>query len=579
MEAEEGLSYDHCLWNKYEIIHKRYKKKCEYFDNAIDIFNRILSSLKDYQKVINTIISKNYTLFPENDSTQAKAMNLIKSLLDFEFYQLGLNINLLKKNLTEEFKKHKDESRAQDKEAHSQFVKILSKYNDSKAAMEKYKNKYHQSAKVAEFSLRNSKTMKIKNVNNSQENVQKMEDKSKEMLLDAKKNLDKYSMSIREANKCREESIERQSILLKMYENLDAKDGEFIIGLFNDIYNRIKEENEARNKLLEEVEPIIKAIDLKKDKENFIKLYSSQEKPDELISLVQYEPPIDFEKASNPDEYKINYEIIVEMKSVIPDLMPNFDIEKEKRKQEMRELSKKIFAINVSFTDEEKDKLMEFLKEKWSQNYFLINLSKQRTKGRFSRSPKLVKDLADILLLILETAEKEKDYEAARNCIILSQTYYFEEKDKDENITKKYLIELILNYKWLRTPDFWRGLIDTMIILEIKKYMASNPSEPSLYDENNEKSRERLSNFGFSQLLTYSNNMREFYVDERIVVKIIDEFVEKYHVKKELADSIYGMINADPAEIEKLREGYKNNPNIENEMISIEEVKKQRGLL
>ena len=579
METEEGISYDQCLWNKYQPIHKRYKRKCEYFENAIDIFSRILSSLKDYQKVINTIISKNYILFPEQDFTQANALNLIKKFLDFQFNQLGLNINLLKKNLTDEFKKHKDESRAQEKEAHTQFMKILSKYNDSKATLEKYKNKYHQSAKVAEFSLRNSKTMKIKNVNNSQDNIQKMEQKSKDLLIDAKKNLDKYSMSIKEANKCREESIERQSIILKMYQNLEAKDGQLIINLANEIYNRLKEENEARNKFLEEIEPTIKAIDLKKDNESFIKLYRSDEKPDDLISLVQYDPPIDFEKASNPEEYKINYEIIVAMKSVLPDLMPNFDIEKEKRKQEMRELSKKIFAINVPFTDEEKEKLMEFLKEKWSQNYFLIYLSKQRTKGRFSRTSKLVKDLAEILILVLQTAEKEKDYEAARNCIILSQTYYYEDKDKDENLTKKYLLEYILDYKWLRTPEFWRGLIDAMISLEIKKYMESNPDEPSLFDENNEKSKERLSNFGFSQLLTYSNNMREFFMDERIVVKIIDEFVEKYRVQKDLADAIYGVISPNPEDIQKLREEYYNNPNIETELLSIEEVKKQRGLL
>ena len=156
--------------------------------------------------------------------------------------------------------------------------------------------------------------------------------------------------------------------------------------------------------------------------------------------MIQYEPPIDFEKASNPEEYEINHEIIVTMKSVIPDIMPNFDIEKENKKQEMRELSKKIFAINVPFTDEEKKKLMEYLQQKWSQNYFLIYLSRQRTNGRFARSPKLVNDLAEILTLILETSEKEKDYEAARNCMILSQTYYYEEKDKEENARKKYSI-------------------------------------------------------------------------------------------------------------------------------------------
>ena len=109
--------------------------------------------------------------------------------------------------------------------------------------------------------------------------------------------------------------------------------------------------------------------------------------------------------------------------------------------------------------------------------------------------------------------------------------------------------------------------------------MDCNPNEPNLYDENNEKSKERLSNFCFSQLLPYSNNMREFFMDDRIIVRIIDEFTAKYHVQKEIADSIYTIVSSNPEEIEKLRQEYNNNPNIENELLSLEEVKKQRGLI
>ena len=581
METVE-INFDQCLWNKYQVLHKRYKRKCEYFDNAIDIFTRLSSSLKDHQKVVNYILSKNYILFPEQDFTQANALNSIKKLLELEFSQININLELIKKNLIDQFKKHKEDSRLIEKDAYAQLLKYLAKYNDSKTLMEKYKNKYHQAVKVAESSLRTSKTMKVKNVDNSQESyltIQKLEDKAKELLLEAKKYYDKYSNSVKEVNKNREESIEKQSNILKLYQSLELKDGEYLINIFGMMINRLKEENEAKKNLLIEMEKIINSIDLNKDKETLIKNYNSEEKPDELVPIIQYEPQIDFEKGNNPDEYKINHEIIVAMKSVIPEIMPNFDIEKENRKQEMRELSKKIFAINVAFTDDEKKKLMEYLKEKWSQNYFLIYLSKQRTNGRFARSQKLVNDLAEILTLILQTSEQEKDYEAARNCMILSQTYYYEDKDKDGNVKKKYLLEFILTYKWLRTPEFWRGLIEKMVLLEVKKYTDGNPNEPSLFDESNQKSRERLSNLCFSQLLPYSNNMREFYMDDRIIVRIIDEFVQKYHVQKEFADSIYGVVNSNPEEIEKLRQEYNNNPNIENELFTMEEVKKQRGIV
>ena len=98
---EEKMTFDKCLWNKYESLHKRYKLKCEYFENSMEIFNRILAALKNDQKVISGIISKNYTLFPDAESTQSNALNFIKKMLENEVAQLALTIDLLKKTLTE----------------------------------------------------------------------------------------------------------------------------------------------------------------------------------------------------------------------------------------------------------------------------------------------------------------------------------------------------------------------------------------------------------------------------------------------------------------------------------------------
>ena len=580
-EEMERKSFEKNLWNKYEFLHKRYRTKIECFDNTLDIFNRILNSLKDQHKVLNNIIAKNFTLFPGTDYTQAAAINMIKKEIENKFRQLTSNIDLVKKNLIDHFKKHVDEVKNVEKNSYNQFIKLMSKYNDSKNLMEKNKNKYHQSIKVAELSLKNSKSMKVKNIVNTQETqvtIQKMEDKAKGLLDEAKKNYEKYLTSLKDANKNREDTIEKQKQLINLYQNFEEKDGELLTNMLKEIYNRQKEDNEGDKYFLGEMDSAIKAINLKKDNVALINAYNSTEKPDEVIPLVQYQPQIDFEKASSPEEFKINYEIIKAMKTSIPDLMPNFDMEKEDQKQEMRELSKKIFVTNIPFTDEEKNKLMEYLTTKWSQTYFLIYLSKQRTQGRFSRTQKLVKDLAEILNLILKTAEKENDYTAAKNCMILSQTYYYEEKDKDGNVKKKYLLDFILDYKWLRSPAFWRGIIETMTVDEAKKYMKLNPKEPSVFDKNKKECIERLSNICFSQLLPYANNMKEFYVDDRLIVKIIDEFVEKYQIQKELADSIYmGVISEKMEEVEKLRKEYQDNPNFENELKSLEEVKKLRG--
>ena len=582
-EEKAKKTFEKCLWNKYDYLHKRYKTKIECFENNIDIFTRLMSIIKDFQKVLNTIISKNYSLFPGSDYSQSTAINMIKKGVELEFNQLTSSLDLLKKNIVEQFKRQKEEVKVKEKDAYNQFIKVINKYIDSRTTLEKNKNKYHQSVKVAELALKNSKSMKVKNIDNSQDSkvtIQKLEDKAKELLNESKKNYDKYLLSLKDTNKNREESIDKQIKLIKLYQSFEEKDGELITNLLNDIYKRLKEENDAKKSFLEEMDKAIKSIDIQKDNLNLINAYNSDEKPDEEIPLIQYQPQIDFEKGSNPEEYKINHEVITAMKAVIPEIMPNFDIEKENQKQEMRELSKKIFVTNIPFTAEEKNKLMNYLTQKWSQTYFLIYLSKQRTNGRFARTQKLVHDLAEILNLILKSAEKEKDYNAAKNCMILSQTYYFDEKDKEGNAKKKYLLEYILDYKWLRTPEFWRGIIEEMITSEAKKYMTLNPKEPSLFDKNDPSSVEKLSNICFSQILPYANNMKEFFMDDRLILKIIDEFIEKYNVQKELAATIYaGVISEKPEVIEKMRKEYMDNPNFENELMTLEEVKKQKGII
>jgi len=581
-EEREKYSFEKSLWNKYEFLHKRYKTKLDCFDNIIDIFNKILSSLKDQQKALNTVITKNYSLYPGSDSSQSTALNLIKKELDINLRQITSSMDLYKRTI-EQFKRNKEESKVKEKDAYNQFIKVLTKYNDSRVILEKNKSKYYQSIKAAEMSLKSSKSMKVKNIDNSHESlvtIQKLEDKSKELLNEAKKNYDKYIASLKEANRNREESIERQKQLIKLYQTLEEKDGEIISNLLKIIYNKKVENYQIETDFLAEMDSTIKLINIPNDNTIITKIYYSRDKPDEIIPLVQYEPQIDFEKASNTEDYKINHLIIKAMKTVIPDIMPSFDLEKEDQKQEMRELSKKIFVTNIPFNPEEKKKLLAYLEEKWSQTYFLIYLSKQRTKGKFARTQKLVRDLAEILNLILQSAEKRNDYEAAKNCIILSQTYYYDEKDKEGNVRKKYLIEFILDYKWLRSPGFWRGIIEENIISEAKKFMSLNPKEPDLFNKDRKESCDRLSNICFSQLLPYANNMKEFFVDERLIVKVIDEFVEKYQIQKEFADTIYaGVVSDKPEEVEKLREEYKSNPNFENELMSLEEVKKQKGVL
>jgi hypothetical protein len=220
-------------------------------------------------------------------------------------------------------------------------------------------------------------------------------------------------------------------------------------------------------------------------------------------------------------------------------------MEEEKKKFRLRYLCSKIFKIgpNVNFKKEEKEELISFLKENTYKSYFLITLSKQRTKGRFQRSETLLNDLSEIINVILNEAEKEKDYEGAKNCLILSQTFYFEIQ-KGKTKKKKYLFDYIRKNKWLNTLEFWEGIIEYMIQTEIKKNLEI--SKKNNYEESEAETKTRQNNIAFSQVLSYSNNMIEFCINKEDILKIVDIFVKKYDIEMPMAEAIYENIKNTP---------------------------------
>ena len=141
----------------------------------------------------------------------------------------------------------------------------------------------------------------------------------------------------------------------------------------------------------------------------------------------------------------ISYEVIVTLQKYLRDICKDLNMEEEEKKNRLRFLCEKIFKIgpNVSFAEQEKNELFIYLNNHNFRKYFLITLSRQRTKGRFERSDKLINCLSEILHMILDLAEKENDYENAKNCLILSQTFYKEIpiNENESNIKNNKIIK------------------------------------------------------------------------------------------------------------------------------------------
>ena len=567
-----NINFKDYFWGKYEDLHERYQLKKITISNIIEVFTRLQESMSSFAKELNNLITKDYILYPEQTTTKYDALEFIKLILTIQSTQLNVGVEIIKNRILETIKIEKSEEIIE-KELYNDLKKNLIKYEESKSNLNKAKEKFYQSITVAEMSVRQAIELSLKEknkdnlnnakstnsdndinkVNNSIDNNEmliKMKQKSLDNLLEARKNDEKYIELIKEANNYREIVNNKQSDLLKFYENIEYKDHQLYILLLRDYNSFLKTDNNTLRGNLIQMEEKINKIDYNKDIIELINIYGSDKKPEKIIKYRPYEPEFKFNDSIDENELSLNYQIIMAMKPFIKDLYPNFNIELETKKQEMREISKKIFNNNekLTLTDKDKEKLLNYINEDWGQKYFLFFLSKERSNGIFCFESTLIKFLGEILQKILCVAQKNLDYESAKNCIILSQTYCYE--DKHEKI---YLIELISTNEWLKSSEFWRNIIDVMIKEDIKKIQTLNKNNEKI----NSKIQESINNIVFGQLISYIKNMNDCKLENKSIIKIVDEFVEKYNIDKKKEKNLYDNIGNEK-DIEKLRKEYKN---------------------
>ena len=203
------------FYGKYEELHKRFLLKCSAVDNLIEIFSKLQNALKEFSKSINNVVIKDNPLFPEQESTQNEAIEYIKFILTIQTTQFNIEIDLLKDKIIDILRTKKEENFKKEKELYSEFKKINNKYNDSIINLQKAKEKYFQSANLAEMSTKSAKEISLRKLNNiidkKQQNLNSMlEQRSIETLKDAKKNDEKYKELLNEANANRENNINKQ---------------------------------------------------------------------------------------------------------------------------------------------------------------------------------------------------------------------------------------------------------------------------------------------------------------------------------------------------------------------------------
>jgi hypothetical protein len=263
------------------------------------------------------------------------------------------------------------------------------------------------------------------------------------------------------------------------------------------------------------------------------------------------------------------------MKSYVENIFENYDEKLEDKKNRFRDLIIKFFDKNRQTTEDEKKQLLEFIEDTRTHNIFLIVLAKLRTNNRFCRDRFLIELLSDIMLKLLDNAQKINDFSIAKNCLILSQTFFFyDEKDKNKKI---YISNYIKKHPWLQSPRFWGDFILRQILSEFNKVEERNKGIErmiiSLRKCVPENMKPRIGEVLFSQLLPYVGNMNEVEVDKKVTIKIVDTILEKFpYIEETNKVEIYKMICA-AEEVPKFKEQIQNDESLKNFSLDINIVK------
>lgn len=572
--------YEQNLWNKIDFLHDRYHRQYTYMSHFMDIMTKYHQACSDFSKTIKNILSKNLSLSDDISSTWNNSMKSFTKCLSSHsqlFLQTSENI---KTTIIEPITKNLSEHSLKEKESYNNYIKSRSMYNNLKNSLDKIHKEFDQRAKDCENLVYNAKKAKMHSTV-PPEQITKMEAKATESLANAAICEDKYMNILEEANKARENETLLQKKIHEFYETADDFYYNKIKGVIGFFITNLKQMQTSFNIDISDLTDKFNRLNLDTDTKEFIELNRTEEKPDSKIEFIPYRPAQEIsnkssvnKKSQESKDFDINCEVINTFKKVFKNIRTDLDMNEEKKKNNLRILIDNFLKTEKNilhvFSKQELEELLNQLNDPSMKSYFLLYLSKVKSKGLIE-SEKLFHELKEIFFYLLKTSEESTDFESAQNCIILCQRLYMVNKLKK----KVYLIDYIRDYNWLNSIEFWEGIIEYMIQKEILKNEEINKNKDEKEQQSNAK------NIVFSQVFSYSNNMIDFNINKDDIISMVEKFCREFEIEQSMLDSIIENINAMEnnklIKKEKDKEEEEQNKKIEEEKKKEEEDIKKNG--
>ena len=550
----------------FQTLQQRIDEKYKFFDT-------VCQNMREFNKILKT--------FSDKLENQSKNFDNISHTLEdqylYDTYKL-IHIKIIENIKAENtyadenlkmLEIHLNKYKAE-RHIYSELKNIRKNLEEEKEELKTNKTGYHKSGNEMEKKVQAFVESNLNIMNNLPPNLKTQ---LNGLVKNPKKLLKKYKESIQKVNDLSISFNKKQNELFTLLPFFGNEDNKFFSLLTNTFLTAIQKNSEFLE-LTKKNLSIIQKNEKKDDLNNFINESLNNKSEEKKVELIQYQSGLEFNKCKDKNEFDKEAKVVETINKTMEDkIFPNYDYEADLKTFQEAKLIKKLFEMKEIDENSGKE-LLDSLDDKMNHKAMFIVLSQLRTNSTFHRPKTFIQVFGKAFNKMINMANKNEIYDYVKNCIILSQTYFYDEGE-DKEKKKKYLFEEIKSNKILNNSHFWRGFIDSMLKLEFDRFKV-NHAYPDYDIEKGEnipdRIKRKLDEIVFSQLLSFITNLNDFEIDKRVILKIADEFIQKYkYLSESNIESVYQIISKEKDDLEKLRKEY--DASLESEIIEIKDEK------
>ena len=552
------------------------------FSLLINNFKELDSSLKnltkfskEYVKLINEFNSNLESLYMIHLKYYDKANNfsaklikyvckLINSQLEsFKTLIIGLNKRIKisedlifeKENIIQKIQENVYNSKEELENKNSQIKNYKNIFDELGNESEELIINYYISKKKQNNNNNNDINLKKKELNKNNDNSNNIfEEKINQTLKKLKNSEKEYILNVKNINQYEENLLSILNISNSNLIIICEEYGELIKDISLEYLFHYKNYDSIIESELKNSIPFLTEFKIGEKFNQHIKEKSSicfpfekvQLKPYKLKKIIKYNNYLnDLYKSNNEIGVNEVFEMVKKLYEFLRLKDEDYNLDIEKEKILTNNITNKILSfsnkkINLQEeTEEELNKINELMKKKENREIFLTKLNGFRNLGLFLIPEKKYYEIGKIMNSILDHILEDEDLYCAKNVMILSQTYYI----NDKNNKKKYLQLLIQINPIFKNIDFWKKYVQYSIVYEIKENLKKEIKTGTIIMNNQEQNEMKYNNIVFGQLFPLANNMIEFGLDKENVKEIIQEKFEKYRISEDLRKTILDIID------------------------------------